>query len=98
MDELKALTDYGLAGAVIIALFYTLKVLGTLGLEKFEKAVNRFTEDARTIRNEHRDERAEWRASQEKMGERLDLTINGLTEAIKQGSAICKGARDVNRD
>jgi hypothetical protein len=94
VEQIASVGEYGLAGAVIVALFYTLKVLGTLGLEKFEAVIQKFSEDAKAIRDEHRSERSEWRSSQEKRDECLDVTIIGLTEAIRQS----RGNDNANRN
>jgi hypothetical protein len=97
MDQVAAFSEYGLAGAVIIALFYTMKVLGALALEKIELIMHKFSEDLKVTREEHRNERAEWRESQERMNDKLEITIIGLTEAIRQSNNRHRGDDHVNR-
>lgn len=80
----EILADYGLAGLVIAGLFFTLKNLITIGLEKLEVLTARYAEDFRRIQDEHRNERTEWRESEERRHEKLDSTIIGLTNAIHE--------------
>ncbi len=83
IEELKPFMDYGLASVVIVALFYTLKMLGTLGLEKIEAILLRTANEMKAMRDEHRIEREEWRTSQERMVDKLEQTIENLADAIR---------------
>ncbi len=71
MDMSQIASDFGLAGLVIASLFYL---------------IHKFIEDMRAVRAEHKDERTEWRVSQEHRDERMDQTITGLTIAIQEQS------------
>ena len=74
--------EYGLQGLVIAGLFFALKNLFTIGLEKIDVVMERSAEDFRRLQDEHREERTEWRMSDQKRHEETNQTIVGLTAAI----------------
>jgi hypothetical protein len=69
--ELSDFTEYGLAGLVIAALLYL---------------INKYIEDTKVMRKEHREERKEWNESQEKRDEKLERAITGLEAAFREQS------------
>ena len=65
--DFSLLQDFGLSVAVIAALFIL---------------INKFLEDMKQVRAEHKDERSEWRVSQEKRDEALEASLDKLSDAI----------------
>lgn len=62
--------QFGLAGVVIAALFWLVVSYGKR--QDVQEAA-------------HRDERREWRESEERRTEKLEAALNALTEALRNG-------------
>lgn len=72
-SHVEEFAQFGLAGLVILALFFVLYQLINGAMKRYD-----------SVMSEHRSERKEWRESEDKRSERMDRTLNELTASIRR--------------
>lgn len=75
---LAVLTDLGAVGVCIAVLVWLLKNQA----DKYDQSSQRYVEDIRGMREEHRDERTEWLTKIDNHLDQTNDTLIGLTRAI----------------